>query len=90
MSDKFIFYSKSADAKPGRGTGETIINDIYEELSKIKDWRKSCNLDAGLQLKGIMPSKVQLRTCTLKQGGSDSGCKSIRFTTFGSRIVPDR
>lgn len=40
MSDKFIFYSKSADAKPGRGTGETIINDIYEELSKIKDWRK--------------------------------------------------
>jgi predicted NAD-dependent protein-ADP-ribosyltransferase YbiA (DUF1768 family) len=40
MSDKFLFYSKSADAKPGKGTGEMLINDSYEELSKIKDWRK--------------------------------------------------
>lgn len=40
MSDKFLFYSKSANAKPGKGTGEILINDTYEELSKIKDWRK--------------------------------------------------
>ena len=39
--DKFYFYSKSKDVPPGKGIYETI-NDIkdYEELSKMKDWRK--------------------------------------------------
>lgn len=42
MVDKFVFYSKSADAKPGRGKGETVINPKdYTELEKIKDWRKA-------------------------------------------------
>jgi predicted NAD-dependent protein-ADP-ribosyltransferase YbiA (DUF1768 family) len=42
MVDKFSFYSKSADAKPGRGKGETVINPKdYTELEKIKDWRKA-------------------------------------------------
>ena len=40
MTDKFLFYSKSANAKPGKGTGEVLLNDTYEELSEIKDWRK--------------------------------------------------
>ena len=40
-NDKFLFYSKSANAKPGKGTGEYVnnIND-YKELEQIKDWRK--------------------------------------------------
>jgi len=41
MRDKFIFYSKSANKKPGFGTGEEKHTNIqYEELEKIKDWRK--------------------------------------------------
>jgi len=41
MKDKFVFYSKSADALPGRGSNEeknTI--ETYSDLRKIKDWRK--------------------------------------------------
>lgn len=42
MADKFVFYSKSADAKPGRGQGENVRNPKdYTELEKIKDWRKA-------------------------------------------------
>ena len=39
--DKFCFYSKSRDVKPGKGANE-IVNDAsqYEELGQIKDWRK--------------------------------------------------
>jgi predicted NAD-dependent protein-ADP-ribosyltransferase YbiA (DUF1768 family) len=41
MTTIFVYYSKSADAKPGKGSGEYLnINDNYEELSKIKNWRK--------------------------------------------------
>jgi predicted NAD-dependent protein-ADP-ribosyltransferase YbiA (DUF1768 family) len=39
----FVFHSKSLDAKPGKGAGETIDKNImgdYVNLSKIKDWRK--------------------------------------------------
>ena len=39
--DKFIFYNKSASKPPGKGTGEYASNfSKYENLSKIKDWRK--------------------------------------------------
>ena len=39
-NDKFLFYSKSADKKPDKGTGE-YVNDIkiYKELSEIPNWR---------------------------------------------------
>lgn len=39
----FMFYSKSKDVDPGKGTGEKLPNDLipeYAELKKIKDWRK--------------------------------------------------
>ena len=40
---RFMFYSKSSDLKPGKGAGEHLAPedaDKFEELSKIKDWRK--------------------------------------------------
>jgi hypothetical protein len=40
---RFMFYSKSSDLKPGKGTGEHLAPEDegkFEELSKIKDWRK--------------------------------------------------
>ena len=40
---RFMFYSKSTDSKPGKGAGEYLSPedvDKFEELSKIKDWRK--------------------------------------------------
>ena len=46
MKDRFVFYSKSADKKPGeykgKGWSEYTQNSkkIYRELSKVKDWRK--------------------------------------------------
>jgi predicted NAD-dependent protein-ADP-ribosyltransferase YbiA (DUF1768 family) len=37
----FMFYSKSTDAKPGKGAGEKIQRpDLYVELSQIENWRK--------------------------------------------------
>lgn len=39
----FQFYEKSADKKPGHGSGETITpveSSKYITLSKIKDWRR--------------------------------------------------
>lgn len=40
----FTFYSKSADKYPGKGSGEMpgdkSLSPEYDDLSKIKDWRK--------------------------------------------------
>jgi predicted NAD-dependent protein-ADP-ribosyltransferase YbiA (DUF1768 family) len=42
MVSKFVYYSKSADAKPGKGSGEYLnVGDDFTELSKIKNWRKT-------------------------------------------------
>jgi len=39
--DKLFFFSKSANKYPGRGVHEYVSDyKIYEELNKIKDWRK--------------------------------------------------
>ena len=41
MSDKFLFYSKSADVKPGKGTQEYSYDiSKYTELHKITNWRR--------------------------------------------------
>ena len=41
MKSRFVYYSKSADSKPGKGSGEYLnIKDDFTELSKIKNWRK--------------------------------------------------
>ncbi len=39
---RFMFYSKSGDSSPGKGAGEHLAPEDgkFEELSKIKDWRK--------------------------------------------------
>jgi predicted NAD-dependent protein-ADP-ribosyltransferase YbiA (DUF1768 family) len=40
---QFYFYSKSKDAKPGKGEREKLpegMESKFEELSRIKDWRK--------------------------------------------------
>lgn len=43
MSDKFQFYSNSADVPPGKGTGEELVSNpsVYSELRKIKNWRRT-------------------------------------------------
>ena len=39
--DIFMFYSSSADSKPGKGTKEEITSSSdYSELDVTKDWRK--------------------------------------------------
>ena len=40
MSDKFFFFSKSANAKPGKGANEVGDPKNYKELAKIENWRK--------------------------------------------------
>ena len=45
---RFVFYSKSADALPGKGGGKDIrfqeqlnTKTDYTELERIKNWRKA-------------------------------------------------
>ena len=42
QNDVFQFYESSADAAPGKGTGETLHSpsDTYADLRKVKGWRK--------------------------------------------------
>jgi predicted NAD-dependent protein-ADP-ribosyltransferase YbiA (DUF1768 family) len=40
-ADKVYFHSRSKDAEPGKGVHEFAKDEnVYEELKKIKDWRK--------------------------------------------------
>jgi len=39
--DQLFYYSKSSDKPAGKGTNEKAVDyTIYNELNKIKDWRK--------------------------------------------------
>jgi len=39
--DQLFFYSNSSNKPVGKGINEQVANyDIYNELNKIKDWRK--------------------------------------------------
>jgi len=41
MTDKFVFFSKSADLLPGKGSKEELNSNItYTKLKNIKNWRK--------------------------------------------------
>lgn len=41
MGDKLVFYSRSADAKPGRGTHERVDDTSkYSKLAGIEHWRR--------------------------------------------------
>ncbi len=40
IMDRFVFYSRSADKKPGKGANEIGDPNRYKELSDVKDWRK--------------------------------------------------
>lgn len=41
QNDKLFFFSKSKDAAPGKGANEVVEKpDLYDELNKMKDWRK--------------------------------------------------
>lgn len=41
MLDRFVFYSKSADAPPGQGSNEQVENpDMYTKLASIPNWRQ--------------------------------------------------
>jgi hypothetical protein len=37
---KFVFKSNSADKKPGKGVGEELSEENFNELSLIKNWRR--------------------------------------------------
>lgn len=43
MPDIFQFYSSSADAAPGKGTGESLATQAaaYSDLKKIPNWRRT-------------------------------------------------
>ncbi len=41
INDKLFYFSKSRDVAPGKGANEIVKNSlIYNDLAKIKDWRK--------------------------------------------------
>lgn len=41
QNDRLFFYSKSRDAKPGKGVNELVKDvNLYDDLGAIKDWRK--------------------------------------------------
>jgi len=63
-SDVFVFYSKSADRLPGKGSGESLeSNDHikYRELSMIPDWRKMLSnfYLSTFELDGLMWASVE-------------------------------
>lgn len=42
LMDKFMYFSRSADAPPGKGACERLVSspEKYRELSNIKNWRR--------------------------------------------------
>jgi hypothetical protein len=55
--DIFQFFSGSADAAPGKGTGETLVSspDVYKDLKAVKGWRKSLAVGDETFLAQILP-----------------------------------
>tara|TARA_B110000037_G_scaffold68178_2_gene82598 strand:- start:6570 stop:8834 length:2265 start_codon:yes stop_codon:yes gene_type:complete len=61
---EFIFYSRSTNAKPGKGKGESLPEDkksAYNELGDIKDFRKVLsNFYAKEKVDGVRPPLFEL------------------------------
>lgn len=54
MADKLVFFSKSADAAPGKGQHEVAAPANYETLKAIKDWRRRLsNFDTSVTFEWI-------------------------------------
>lgn len=58
--DKFVFYSKSADKKPGYGVHERASTE-YTKLSDVRDWRKMLSnfWECRFELDGYMWNSVE-------------------------------
>ena len=61
---EFIFWSKSSDSKPGKGSGESLPSDkksAYDDLSKEKNWRRVLsNFYAKEKVDGVRPPLFEL------------------------------
>lgn len=71
MTDIFQFFTGSADAAPGKGTGETLVSspDVYKALKGVKGWRKGLASGDPTLLEQILPltHSAQLWEAPLKK-----------------------
>jgi len=94
----FAFYSKSKDAKPGKGTNEKIPKEKeedFKELNKIKDWRKVLSnfwiVSQPFELDGHMWNSVEhyYQACKFKNytEGSEKHDFYLKFTAESNSEV---
>ncbi|MDB4349934.1 NADAR domain-containing protein, partial [Omnitrophica bacterium] len=94
----FTFYSKSKDAKPGKGTNEKIPKDKedgFKELNKIKDWRRVLSnfyiVSQPFELDGHMWNSVEhyYQACKFKNytEGSEKHDFYLKFTAESNSEV---
>ena len=68
MSDRFQFYSRSADSAPGKGAGEVKSSDeMYSSLAAITGWRK---ILSNLQEKGNLSAPTEVEKDVLLATGN--------------------
>lgn len=69
MSDRFQFYSRSADSAPGKGTGEVKSSEeSYSALAAIPGWRK---ILTNLKDKVLAPEDKAARDVLLATGNAE-------------------
>lgn len=69
MSDRFQFYSRSADSAPGKGAGEVKSSDeSYSGLAAISGWRK---ILSNLKDKVLAPENKAARDVLLATGNAE-------------------
>lgn len=94
----FVFYSKSANKKPGKGKNEKIPKekeDDFKELSKIKDWRRVLSnfyiVSQPFELDGHMWNSVEhyYHACKFKNytEGSEKHDFYLKFTAESNSEV---
>jgi len=68
MSDRFQFYSRSADSAPGKGAGEVKSSDeTYSSLAAIAGWRK---ILSNLKEKGNLSAPTEVEKDVLLATGN--------------------